>query len=91
MDCIIDSICHSGLLLIVILLGYGLVAIPKSFLRDKDDVVRVNKLYSTINISSHKRSAVAVDLEDLTQVRNPRLLYFRIFYRSETNTAITNN
>ena len=56
----------SGLLLIVILLGYGLVAIPKSFMRVKDDYVRVNKLYHSINIANDRIRNLTIDLEDLT-------------------------
>ena len=32
-------------MLIVILLGYGLVAIPKDYFRSRDTIVRANKLY----------------------------------------------
>jgi hypothetical protein len=55
-------------MLIVILLGYGLVAIPKSFWRDQDHTIRAKKLYSSINISYTKSKNTIVDLEDLTQV-----------------------
>lgn len=60
----------SGLVLIVIFLGYGLVAVPKYFYRQNDFMIKLKREYSDYYKNTYNISDSEFELEDYIQVIN---------------------
>ena len=56
------------MLLVVILLGYGLVAIPKRYIRESNEEAVLNQVYSDAIALDEQKTEKLYELEELSKV-----------------------